>query len=186
MVALVTFIGVVATTTVSVFVSLDTLLPDLQPREKLGATIDHVAVEHGVDYGEYERRMGYTGNGEVGREVAPGPGNMVFVRVSLAGFRDRSYSMSVVLIDTHGRQALASPPEGVKTVGTCENLSPSANEEGISWRCWHLSLPAGTPYRIRVELYDAGVTNEIKEGPIEHYRVLLDFQETDVLTSPPN
>lgn len=184
-VGIITFVGLVATTIASVYVGVYTLLPDLKPREKLGATIDHIVVEHGVEYYEYARRMGYNNDPEAMARHAEGPGDMVFIRVSLAGFKDRSYAMGVMLIDADGRQAFPRPVQEGKASATCENLSPSANEDGISWRCWILSLSPGTKYRIRSELYDSGVAAEIKEGPIKDYRALLDFSETGVLTSPP-
>ena len=60
LIGLVTFVGVVATAIGSVYAAVYTIAPDLKPREKLGATIDHISVEHGIDYAGYLSEMGDT------------------------------------------------------------------------------------------------------------------------------
>ncbi|AEK45760.1 hypothetical protein [Amycolatopsis mediterranei] len=109
LVGLLTFVGLVATTVAGVYAAVYTVTPDLRPREKLGATIDHIAVEHAVDYTGYLQRMGDTDTTRP-QNVSPMPGDMVFVRVSLLGYKDRSYGLQIQLLDERGVQL--PPREG--------------------------------------------------------------------------
>lgn len=178
--ALVTFVGLIATTIGSVYVALRAIAPDLAPREKLGATIDHVAVEHGVSYAEYRRRMSYAS--EEDPRTDGRVGDMVFVRVTMAGFKERSYTMTLHMLDERGTALFAGTEPGI-TVSTCENISPQADEDGLSWRCWIQGPPLGTKYRIRAELYDVGLARELPPGPT-NFETLLDFVETTQLSTP--
>jgi hypothetical protein len=98
--ALLTFAGLVATTIGSVYVGLYAVAPNLAPRDKLGAMIDHIAVENGVSYAEYSRRMSYVGDDS---QADIRPGVMIFIRVTLTGYKDRSYSMRMHMLDGRGR-----------------------------------------------------------------------------------
>lgn len=100
--------------------------PDFKPREKLGATIDHVAVQHAVSYSEYLDQMGEA-SADRSRSASPLPGDMVFVHVDLLGFKDRSYGVSIKLLDDRDVRLSPRPDTPVgKTVSTCEGLSPAA------------------------------------------------------------
>ena len=176
-----TFIGLAATTIAAVYGAAFAVVPSLKPRDKLGATIDHVAVEHGVDNRDYRTRM----HMKEDPNEKPRVGDMIFVRVSLTGFKDRSYSIGIQLLDAKGKRTdpMSADSYVGQAVATCEDLSPKANEDGITWRCWAATPSPGTKYRLRVELYDYGLTADIKEGPVTDNPVLLDFQETDLFTS---
>jgi hypothetical protein len=109
------------------------------------------------------------------------PGVMIFIRVTLTGYKDRSYSMRMQMLDGRGRELFVGDELGI-AISTCENLSPRANEDGVSWRCWSQTPAPGTSYRIRAELYDAGPVRDLSHGDITTSQPLLDFMETDQLT----
>ncbi|MGW4124493.1 hypothetical protein [Nocardia sp. NPDC004711] len=135
-----------------------------------------------MDYIGYRYRMGES-NPTLPADFSPFAGDMVFIHVSLLGFKDRSYSLDPILVDERGVQL---PPREARTgvtTGTCEDLSPKADEDGITWRCWAATPTPGTKYRIRIELYDAGRTADITPGEILGYRTMLDFKESDLFTA---
>ena len=176
-----TFLGLVGTTVAALAAAVYIVAPDLKPRDKLGATVDHVAVEHGVDNIDYRLRMNM--DDEPGEK--PRMGDMIFVRVSLTGFKDRSYSIGIQLLGDKDQRIEPADPEtyGRQAVSTCEDLSPKADEDGITWRCWAATPAPGVKYRFRVELYDYGLTENLKTGPLTDTPVMLDFHETEIFTS---
>ncbi|RSD14803.1 hypothetical protein [Amycolatopsis eburnea] len=62
-------------------------------------------------------------------------------------------------------------------------MSPKADEDGITWRCWAVTPAAGTKYRIRAELFDYGLSADLAEGTITGRKPLLDFKESDLFTA---
>ncbi|MFF0613788.1 hypothetical protein ACFYUD_34500 [Nocardia tengchongensis] len=181
LIGLLTVGGLVATTIASIYGAIYTINPDLKPREKLGATIDHVAVEHAIGYIAYSARI--SDSKPKPEHLSLLPGDMVFVRVSLLGYKDRSYLLHTKLLDERGVLLLPAAEERPNTlVSSCEGHSPKADEDGITWRCWVRTPTPGTKYRIRVELYDEGLTSEYPYNVTGH-APMLDFKETDLFTA---
>lgn len=176
--AALTFVGLVAGTIVGVYTAIYLIAPDLQPKEKLGASISDISIENAVPLYRYLRVMGETADPN---EEPERPGAMVFVSATIVGFTDRSYSMSVSAIDAINH---VQPEPGIESselryVSTCETLPISANEDVVSWRCWidGSALPPDK-YIIRAELYDAGPTKELASGELTGKQHLLHFLES--------
>jgi hypothetical protein len=157
--------------------------PQLKAREKLGASLDRVSLAQNVPYAQYKAGLGESGSSE--RE--PGGDRVaVSVHASLIGFRNRSYSVSVSLYDAETRVQMFTG-EKEPFSATCEDKSPKANEDGVTWRCWIVAPPPGTKYFVRAELFDNGLTRNLHPGPVSSLD-LLDFLDSAAITAvaPPH
>lgn len=183
LVVVVTFLGLVATTIGAVFAAVYWIEPDLRPRERLGATIDRIAIEHGVTLYEYVQLMG---PGSVDGLDDRVEGDLVLVRVTLEGLKNRRYRVATKVMDESGQEVM-NPTVGktsfADTLSTCEVLSPESYDYGITWRCWSRTPPPGTVYRIRAEVYDAGSASDRDNMNATFYGPLLDFSESDLMKS---
>ena len=176
----ITWLGAVASLVAALVGATYLIAPDLKPRDKLGATVDRIGIEQNVDYRAYEHKMN--------REEPSSPrdepsrrGIEVLVRASLFGFSDRGYSVRITLLESESLQAIYVTDEPFHS--TCEILSPEANEDGVTWRCWASSPPPGTRYMVRAEIYDDGQYEKLSDG--SHDDVLLDFLDSPDLTALP-
>ncbi|MGN7187710.1 hypothetical protein [Microbacterium enclense] len=157
--------------------------PQLGPRDKLGAEIDRVAVSQGVDYFTSTGRDPFSRTTE--DPAFPAMGVEVLVHAKLSGYEDRSYSVRVTALDAETYKAVdLSPVIGADggVVSTCDDRSPKADEDGVAWRCWHVTPPRDVRYLLRVELMDNGRTDELREGPLESQQ-LMDFRDSETVTS---
>lgn len=177
----VAFVAMLATMITAVAASLYIVAPELRPREKLGASLDRLAVTQAVPYYQYAAEQGQE---DIEEPIPDAPGITVLVHATLIGYQDRSYSMNVRLLDAETLQPLHIGMDQPFT-STCENKSPRADEDGVSWRCWTVSPPASSKYIVRAELFDAGPSKNLLPGPIRGYRELLDFYESPVITAAP-
>lgn len=173
---MITWLGAVASLVAALVGATYLVAPDLKPREKLGATLDRIGIEQGVEHTSYEARMS--------RDVSsPRPANSpqgieVLVHASLYGFSDRFYSVQVSLLEPDSLKRISSE------FSTCEVRSPKANEDGVTWRCWISSPPPGTPFIVRAELSDDGKY----EGPRDEGtpdNLLLDFLDSPKFAALP-
>lgn len=180
--ALLTFTGLVATTIASVSAAMLIVAPQLKPREKLGAELDKITIQLGMPYYSYKSEIGDTSTVDDSGDAREGA--YVLVHANILGFKERSYSMDVSLIDARTHKRLL-PPKIVtsQTTSTCNNNSPSADEDGLVWQCWIVAPSPGTSFLVRARLYDSGRTSEIKPGPVGH-RPVLDFIESKPMTYP--
>lgn len=176
--AAITWLGAVASLVAALVGATYLIAPDLKPRDKLGATVDRVGVEQGVPYRRYEDEM----NREDSSSAIEKPsraGIEVMVRASLYGFTDRAYSVRIRLLEAGSLKAINVTDQPLHS--TCEILSPKANEDGVTWRCWAVSPPASTRYIVRAEIYDDGQYRDL--GDPKHDDTLLDFLESPELTA---
>lgn len=184
------FAGVVALAAAvsAIAAALYIVAPQLGPREKLGAEIDRIAIAQGVDYVEYtvaEQENGAPLDDAPRIPDRPNPtelGIVVLVHAKLSGFEDRSYSVRISAFDAATHKTFPSPPVDGKVVGSCDDQSPEADEDGIVWRCWLISPPRDAKYFVRVELMDYGPTKELRAGPIASME-LIDFRDSETLVS---
>ncbi|TVU58459.1 hypothetical protein FQP90_21150 [Paenarthrobacter nitroguajacolicus] len=174
---MITWLGAVASLVAALVGATYLVAPDLKPRDKLGAAVDRIGIQQDIAYCEYEAKLASENS-----ECQEGPdarrGVEVVVHASLNGFSDRIYFMRVTLLDSETLRAIAVAHSG------CEGKSPKANEDGVTWRCWSGSPPAGTSYIVRAELFDdgsyAGQKRDVARG-----HVLLDFIDSQKITSVP-
>lgn len=170
----ITWLGAVASLVAALVGATYLIAPELKPRDKLGATLDRIGIEQGVDYGSYEDKLGAPSSH--GNESTP-RGIEVLVHASLYGFSDRFYSLRITLLES----------ESLKRIdvahSTCQLRSPKANEEGVAWRCWASSPPPGTPYIVRAEIFDDG--QYLGQKYEERDNVLLDFLDSPAFTGLP-
>lgn len=176
----ITWLGAVASLVAALVGATYLVAPDLKPREKLGATVDRIGIEQSVDYRAYERKMN--------REDPSSPkdeptrrGIEVLVRASLYGFSNRGYSVGITLLESESLKAINVTDQPLHS--TCEILSPKANEDGVTWRCWASSPPPGTRYIVRAEIYDDGQYEKLSDAARDV--VLLDFLDSPELTALP-
>jgi hypothetical protein len=153
------------------------IAPDLKPRDKLGATVDRIGIEQNVDYRAYEYKLN-RGEPSSPKDEPPRHGVEVLVRASLYGFTDRKYSVKITLLEAESLKAINVIDEPFQS--TCQVLSPKANEDGVTWRCWATSPTAATRYIVRAEIYDDGQYGKLDAA---HDDVLLDFLDSPALTA---
>ncbi|MBG6185203.1 hypothetical protein IWX65_003182, partial [Arthrobacter sp. CAN_A214] len=109
------------------------------------------------------------------------PGIEVLVRAQLMAYQDRSYSVRLELHEAETMRRLDTVAGDY--YATCPLLSPTANEETATWKCWITAPPPGTKYFARAILSDDGLTKDLgKEG--NGREVILDFLDGPVLTVP--
>jgi hypothetical protein len=161
--------------------------PSLKPREVLGVSITHMAVEQGIDYTTYVARTpGRTLDGSDPFRLAP-KGVAVYVQADIAGFKDRSYSVTVHLLGARDHievSAYQTDPSftGKDGVSSCDNESPNAPQDKVSFTCWSLAPRTGAEFLVRAELYDQGPKKELRPGKVER-QTLLDFKESGTFRS---
>lgn len=173
--------------TAAISTALFIVIPQLEPREKLGAELTRVALSQNVDYVSYQSATSPTGDVPDVRETDPvKPGVMVWVHANISGYKDRSYVVHVTPYDAQTLEELRpsgpTTPNSSTTTATCDYKSPAAQEDGVVWRCWLVMPDAGTKYFVRAELFDRGPTSALKEGPIT-YSNMLDFRDTSSVTA---
>ncbi|MEU0315122.1 hypothetical protein [Nocardioides sp. NPDC006273] len=162
--------------TAAISTALYIVLPKLEPRDKLGAELTHLAVAQNVGYREYEYQTGFP----VDKERWGDFGVMVWVHANLAGYEDRKYSVRVRAYDAKSLEVI-EPTDIHVTFATCEMRSPDAREDGVAWRCWLTMPPPGIEYFVRAELVDNGNLEELEESEIT-YANLLYFQDSKAVT----
>ncbi|MBF4461023.1 MULTISPECIES: hypothetical protein [unclassified Rathayibacter] len=177
--AVVALAGAITAVAAALFI----VAPQLAPREKLGAELDRIAIAQGVHYGEYEGVQGIVPAADEEKSNPPERGLVVIVHAKLYGFEDRSYSLAVTAYDATTHIRVPLPMTEGDFSATCDNKSPAADEDGVAWRCWLIAPPRGVEYFLRAELLDSGPTQELKPGPVKGSRELLDFIDSEVLTS---
>lgn len=173
----ITWLGAVASLVAALVGATYLIAPDLKPRDKLGATVDRIGIEQSVDYRAYEDKMN-RGEPSSPRDGPSSRGVEVLVRASLFGFTDRKYSVRINLLEAESLKAIDVTDEPFHS--TCEVLSPKANEDGVTWRCWATSPPAATRFIVRAEIYDDGQYGKLDAA---HDDVLLDFLDSAALTA---
>lgn len=176
----VTWLAAVASLVAALVGATYLIAPDLKPKDKLGATVDRIGIEQNVDYRAYEHKLNGAEPSSPRDEPSP-RGIEVLVRASLFGFSDRGYSVRITLLESETLQAI--PITDQLVYSTCEVLSPKANEDGVTWRCWASSPPPGTRYIVRAEIYDDGQYGKLND--VAQDDVLLDFLDSPELTALP-
>jgi hypothetical protein len=174
----ITWLGAVASLVAALVGATYLIAPDLKPRDKLGATVDRIGIEQSVDYRSYEYKMNRNEPSSP-RDEPSRRGIEVLVRASLYGFTDRGYSVRITLLESESLKAIYVTDEPFQS--TCEILSPKANEDGVTWRCWATSPPPKTRYVVRAEIYDDGQYGKLNDAADGD--VLLDFLDSSELTA---
>jgi hypothetical protein len=173
----ITWLGALVSLVVALVGATYLIAPDLKPRDKLGAALDRIGIEQGVDYRSYEAALDHDGSSAPQSEVTP-RGIEILVHASLYGFSDRFYSVRITLMESNSHKEI--PVD----LSSCEVRSPKANEDGVAWRCWASSPSAGTSYIVRAEIFDDGKYEGQKEDVVRG-NVLLDFLDSPEFTALP-
>jgi hypothetical protein len=174
-----------ATSSFSLYYVLD---PERKPREKLGASITKLTIEHKVEYGQYVRRTTGREASDSGDFESPDQmGLLLNVQIEVRGFRQRSYVASLNLLDATSKSRVLPKMDGHRRRldSTCPHFSPAASEDKVVTRCW-LSYPGRNgKFIIRVSLWDAG-TKELVDAAArdraeipESARLFLDVADTE-------
>lgn len=160
------FILALAGIVTAVVTAVHLVAPELRPKEQLGATVEKIAITQDAAYVDD------------GVKLDPQmPGIEVLVRAQLMAYQDRSYSVRLELHEAETMRRLDA------VYSTCPLLSPTANEETATWKCWITAPPPGTEYFARAILSDDGLTEDLgKDG--NGREVILDFLDGPVLTVP--
>lgn len=174
---MITWLGAVASLVAALVGATYLVAPELKPRDKLGATVDRIGIQQSVAYCEYSAKLPKE-NFECQQGSSAPRGIEVAVHASLYGFSDRFYSMKVSLLESKTLRGITAD------LSSCEVRSPKANEDGVTWRCWTASPPAGTSYIVRAELFDDGNYEGPKQDTVPG-SVLLDFKDSEKITSLP-
>ncbi|RJT78033.1 hypothetical protein D6T63_13895 [Arthrobacter cheniae] len=166
MVSVAGFILALAGIVTAVVTAVHLVAPELRPKEQLGATVEKIAITqdaaHVDDGVKLDPQM---------------PGIEVLVRARLMAYQDRSYSVRLELHQANTMRRLDT------VYSTCPLLSPTANEETATWKCWTAAPPSGTEYFARAILSDDGLTEDLgKDG--NGREGILDFLDGPVLTVP--
>jgi hypothetical protein len=158
------------TSAISLLFTLNPALRPQGPPEKLGGTITKVALAEGVKYYRYRNDV-YGSldpkNDKDLREHFDQVGTMVFARVELQGFRERTYSVTPVLYNAATTQPYepSGPARVDRLYSVSQALTPSASTDALTFRCWiGADLPTGR-YFVRVGLFDDGLSTSITSGP---------------------
>lgn len=177
---------VILTSIGAAYAALYLVFPHLQPKERLGAKIDRLAIQQDIPFGHWRAlRAG----SRVPPPPDPGdppyntPGLLMLVHVQLSGFQSRLYSAYVVVLDAKTHREI-TVEELSHSGGICDDVVPEAADEAIALRCWSPRPRSPREYLLRVELYDAGEAERYEEGyaPVANPK-LLDFQESEEYTS---
>jgi hypothetical protein len=129
---------VIVTTIGAAYGALYLVFPHLQPREKLGAKIDRLAVQQDVPFGHWRALRAGTI-----QPPPPDPGDppyntaglLMLVHVQLSGFQSRLYSGQVVILDAKTHREITIE-EQTHSGGICDDIVPEADDEAIAFRCW--------------------------------------------------
>jgi hypothetical protein len=178
--AILAALGLIATTVTSVAAAIYVVAPTLQPREALGAAIDTLTVTQSVSYAEYRLETGLEPSPDSKDPAADGL--VVYAHANLQGFKDRSYTLSLQLYESDTRRQI-HVGAGEPYFSSCDNRSPRAKEEGLTWTCWIVSPKPGVKYFVRTFLYDSGKTTENTSGPVTYRGELLAFLDGPNLTA---
>jgi hypothetical protein len=174
----ITWFGAVASLVAALVGATYLIAPDLKPRDKLGATLDRIGIVQNVDYRSYEAELNQDGSSSPENESTPS-GIEVLAHASLYGFSDQFYSIRITLLEAKSFKKI------LLDHSSCQVRSPKANEDGVTWRCWASSPPAGTHYIVRAEIFDDG-KYEGQKGVVVSRSVLLDFLDSpEFIALPP-
>lgn len=183
--SLLTLCGLLATNIVALYGAFYLVVPRLEPRERLGASITSIVVEQDVPFVDYAALL-HAGDLEV--ETYDTSGSMIFVSASIAGFTDRSYAIAIDVLEggTNSKitgSRLRELHRGVDgPFNTCETRTIAAEEDNVAWRCWVVDDVLPQQYSIVAKLYDAGVRQQQPDEFTLDTTSLMHFMQSTTLT----
>lgn len=172
LVATVTALGLIATTTASVAAALWLAAPQLKPREKLGGQLDHIAIENEASYLAYWTDAGRS-TGSIGRADLTLKGVYIFVHATLLGFKERTYSVIPMPIDERtNKRIILNNPLTNGNHAVCDGAIPTATRMVLCGDAGPYRRPRRLGLELGVVLKDAGRTAELRPGPLGHQPML--------------
>jgi hypothetical protein len=198
--AALSIVATVVTTVAGTVGALYLVAPSLKPKERLGAVISAIEVEQQVKWLDFKRRTTPAGHPTSFQGAQDSVfGDLVFVTVTLNGYKDKKYGVVIETIDASTNKIIGGvlPTPSPNTItfhdnvpapplrSICNLASPAANEDNIVFRCWSWSPPKGYKYFIRVAIFDATAIPDTAGGGknYEPGAPLLGVKRSSELTS---
>ena len=134
------------------------------PRERQIADLTAAAMDVGITFGAYERRIGRSHDVD-DPDTTCVPGSVVYVKESLQGFKRRETTLRWLTMEakTHARARSSTPPGG----GGVRLRGEAASDQGVSlvWVEWPYQPVGASKYFIRFELFSGNKLLAIADTP---------------------
>jgi hypothetical protein len=125
------------------------LRPD--PRERQEASLAAVAVDQGITFRGYAERIGAARAPQALDEGACVPGSVVYLRISLAGFKDRETRVRYLTFDANTHKRVDDPINRFGQALRIRSDVPSDQSVSPQWVQWPFGNGSGS-YFLRFEL----------------------------------